>query len=65
MSAKAQNTMQVFSISFFFYIRGSVHHNLYAYKKSKKMQHQYLDFIARSLYMFPVLSVPSQEYNKL
>jgi hypothetical protein len=42
----------------FFYVRGSMHHNLYAYKKSNKMKHYYLGFIARPLYMFRILSVP-------
>jgi hypothetical protein len=30
----------------------------YTHKISNKMQHQYLDFIARSLYMFREFSVP-------
>jgi hypothetical protein len=42
-----------------FYVHGSVHRSYkYTHKISNKMQHQYLDFIARSLYMFQVLSVP-------
>jgi hypothetical protein len=34
------------------------HQYVYTHKMSNKMQHQYLDFITRSLYMFRVLSVP-------
>jgi hypothetical protein len=31
---------------------------VYTHKMSNKMQHEYLDFIKKSLFMFRVLSVP-------
>jgi hypothetical protein len=48
-----------------FYLHGSVHRFIYIYiyiytpEMSNKMQHLYLDFIARSLYMFRALPYTS------